>query len=317
MALTVNNPTLRVSGNFDTPILSGAIYHQSTFNNLFTEGLSFTAGLRLDYEKISMTYNSVSDPMDFDFSISMPPMLNLKDQHMKAPASFKGKLKNDYLQLLPKFALQYEWQKGNSVYATVSRGYRSGGYNVQMFSDLVQSELKNSMKTAMMESDVFKKYAGMIGQMMPEEKIDVKASTTYKPEYSWNYEAGAHLTLWEGRLWADLAAYYMDTRDQQIAQFAESGLGRITINAGKSRSYGAEVALRSSLTDALSLNANYGYTYATFTDYVVRQKTEDGACKKKRTITATTCLSSPNTRSTWARNTSSASLPATGWTGYR
>lgn len=40
MALTVNNPTLRVSGNFDTPILSGAIYHQSTFNNLFTEGLS-------------------------------------------------------------------------------------------------------------------------------------------------------------------------------------------------------------------------------------------------------------------------------------
>lgn len=142
--------------------------------------------------------------MDFDFSISMPPMLNLKDQHMKAQASFKGKLKNDYLQLLPKFALQYEWQKGNSVYATVSRGYRSGGYNVQMFSDLVQSELKNSMKTAMMESDVFKKYAGMIGQMMPEEKIDVKASTTYKPEYSWNYEAGAHLTLWEGRLWADL-----------------------------------------------------------------------------------------------------------------
>ena len=281
MALTVNNPTLRVSGNFDTPILSGAIYHQSTFNNLFTEGLSFTAGLRLDYEKISMTYNSVSDPMDFDFSISMPPMLNLKDQHMKAPASFKGKLKNDYLQLLPKFALQYEWQKGNSVYATVSRGYRSGGYNVQMFSDLVQSELKNSMKTAMMESDVFKKYAGMIGQMMPEEKIDVKASTTYKPEYSWNYEAGAHLTLWEGRLWADLAAYYMDTRDQQIAQFAESGLGRITINAGKSRSYGAEVALRSSLTDALSLNANYGYTYATFTDYVVRQKTEDGSLQEK------------------------------------
>ena len=281
MALTVNNPTLRVSGNFDTPILSGAIYHQSTFNNLFTEGLSFTAGLRLDYEKISMTYNSVSDPMDFDFSISMPPMLNLKDQHMKAPASFKGKLKNDYLQLLPKFALQYEWQKGNSVYATVSRGYRSGGYNVQMFSDLVQSELKTSMKTAMMESDVFKKYAGMIGQMMPEEKIDVKASTTYKPEYSWNYEAGAHLTLWEGRLWADLAAYYMDTRDQQIAQFAESGLGRITINAGKSRSYGAEVALRSSLTDALSLNANYGYTYATFTDYVVRQKTEDGSLQEK------------------------------------
>ena len=52
-------------------------------------------------------------------------------------------------------------------------------------------------------------------------------------EYSWNYEVGSHLTLWEGRLWADVAAFYMDTRDQQLSQFAESGLGRITINAGK------------------------------------------------------------------------------------
>ena len=58
---------------------------------------------------------------------------------------------------------------------------------MQLFSAQVQSELTNSMKTAMMESDVFKKYAGMIGQMMPEEKIDVKASTTYKPEYSCFY----------------------------------------------------------------------------------------------------------------------------------
>lgn len=65
----------------------------------------------------------------------------------------------------------------------------------------------------------------------------------------------------------DLAAFLMDTRDQQIAQFAKSGLGRITVNAGKSRSYGAEAALRANLTDALSMNASYGYTYATFTDY--------------------------------------------------
>lgn len=73
----------------------------------------------------------------------------------------------------------------------------------------------------------------MMDQMVPAKEIDVKTSTTYKPEYSWNYEVGSHLTLWEGRLWADVAAFYMDTRDQQLSQFAESGLGRITINAGK------------------------------------------------------------------------------------
>ena len=68
----------------------------------------------------------------------------------------------------------------------------------------------------------------------------------------------------------------MDTRDQQLSQFAESGLGRITINAGKSRSYGAEAALRASVTKELSLNASYGYTYATFTDYVITEEKKDG-----------------------------------------
>ena len=109
-----------------------------------------------------------------------------------------------------------------------------------------------------------------------KELPQVSKATQYKPEYSWNYELGSHLTLWEGKLWADLAVFYMDTRDQQISQFAASGLGRITINAGKSRSYGAEASLRASLTNELSLNASYGYTYATFTDYIVNEEDKDG-----------------------------------------
>ncbi|WP_455590791.1 TonB-dependent receptor [Bacteroides sp.] len=288
MHMNIQNPTLRVSGNFDTPILSGAIYHQSTFNNLFVEGLSFTAGLRLDYEKISMTYHSTSDPLLFDFKLSMQqPPINIQANDLKAQTGFNGKLKDDYLQLLPKFALQYEWEKGNSVYATVSRGYRSGGYNVQMFSDLVQSKLTGDMMAAIKDSKEFSAppygpmVSAMIDKMAPKEEPDVKASTTYKPEYSWNYEVGSHLTLWDGRLWADLAAFYMDTRDQQIAQFAESGLGRITVNAGKSRSYGAEAAVRASITNAFSLNASYGYTYATFTDYVINQKDAEGNLQGK------------------------------------
>lgn len=48
----------------------------------------------------------------------------------------------------------------------------------------------------------------MIGDKMPAIP-EVKDATTYKPEYSWNYEVGTHLTLWEGKLWADLAAFYM------------------------------------------------------------------------------------------------------------
>ena len=73
----------------------------------------------------------------------------------------------------------------------------------------------------------------------------------------------------------------MDMHDQQISQFAASGLGRTTLNAGKSRSYGGEIALRASLTDGLSMHANYGYTYATFTDYVEYTKDKNGNLQVK------------------------------------
>ena len=274
MRMTANNSILGVGGSFDTPILNGAVFHQSTFNNLFIKGLSATIGLRLDYEKIKMEYNSISNPLNFDFSLAMGPM-NITSKGLEAISSFIGKESTDYVQLLPKFALQYEWEKGNSIYATVSKGYRSGGYNIQMFSDLAQGALKNSMLDALAADPNFSLMAERI-LGMKDELPEVKATTQYKPEYSWNYEIGSHLTLWEGKLWADLAAFYMDTRDQQISQMAESGLGRVTINAGKSRSYGVEAALRTSLTNELSLNASYGYTYATFTDYVTKQKDSEG-----------------------------------------
>lgn len=278
MSMSVLNPTLRVSGNFDTPIWNGAIFHQSTFNNLFTKGLSFTVGLRLDYEKMSMKYNSASDPLNFDFNFAMGPMV-ITAKDLIADAAYNGKLSEDYVQLLPKFALQYEWRKGNNVYATVSKGYRSGGYNVQMFSDIITGQQAHSMVEAIKKSAEFEKYStlieGMIGDKMPAIP-EVKDATTYKPEYSWNYEVGTHLTLWKGKLWADLAAFYMDTRDQQLSQFIGSGLGRTTINAGKSNSYGAEASLRASLTNELSLNASYGYTYATFTDYIINEADKDG-----------------------------------------
>ena len=147
MSMSVLNPTLRVSGNFDTPIWNGAIFHQSTFNNLFTKGLSFTIGLRLDYEKMSMKYNSASDPLNFDFNFAMGPMV-ITAKDLVADAAYNGKLSEDYVQLLPKFALQYEWSKGNNVYATVSKGYRSGGYNVQMFSDIITGQQAHSMVEA-------------------------------------------------------------------------------------------------------------------------------------------------------------------------
>lgn len=270
LSANITTRPLPVTGQFKTPTLNGAIYHQSTFNDLFTEGLSLTVGLRLDYEKMKLDYDSQCN-MGFDFGVSAPFLPQPIVRSLLASTQFIGKESTDYLQLLPKFTLQYAWNKDNNVYATISRGYRSGGYNIQMFSDLVQNELRTAMITAVKEDEMFKNFAGMIPDF-PESNVNVSDATLYKPEYAWNYEAGTHLTTRNGKLQADLAFFYMDTRDQQISRFAETGLGRITVNAGKSRSIGGEASVRAQVTEAFSLNGSYGYTYATFTDYVVSEE---------------------------------------------
>ena len=90
-----------------------------------------------------MKYNSGST-IDYQFNMTSP-FMPVRLEQTSSPR-LNGKFSNDYLQLLPKFALQYEWKKGNNVYATVSRGYRSGGYNIQMFSDLIQGNMQNDMQ---------------------------------------------------------------------------------------------------------------------------------------------------------------------------
>ena len=273
MWLDVTDSRFTVSGQFSTPTVSAAVYHQSTVNDLFVEGLSLTAGLRLEYEKYWMTYDSGTQ-MGFDFNIRLP-MATIPLRDMQISPLLRGKLNADNLQLLPKIALKYDFSPNTNIYASVTKGYRSGGYNVQMFSDLIQGVMTGQMIEAIDE-----KSGGMVtqmaGDMLPDSEVNIEETTTYRPEYSWNYEVGSHLTLFGGKLQADLAAFYMDTHDQQLSRFSERGMGRITVNAGKSRSVGAEVGIRAQVTEAFSLNGNYGYTYATFTDYVTNERTNGG-----------------------------------------
>ena len=284
----INGNTLNIPGYFKTPVFNTAIFHQSTFNDLFgAEGLSFTVGLRMDYENLKMNYNSgVNYTHTYSLSGDMGSrkITMIPETEFSQNVKYEGDLGHDYIQLLPKFAIQYDFNNNNNIYATVSKGYRSGGYNIQMFSDILQNDMKSNnmsdvakktietldkMPAGMISEEMKQKIIGMMNGMAQKVETDVKSTTLYKPEYSWNYEIGSHMTMFDGRLQADVAAFYMDTHDQQISRFAASGLGRITVNAGKSRSIGGELALKAQITDAFSLNGNYGYTHATFTDYVV------------------------------------------------
>ncbi|MBO7136961.1 MAG: TonB-dependent receptor [Bacteroidaceae bacterium] len=279
MSITFTNNEMPMGGTFHTPALNLGVFHQSSIE--IVKNLSLIAGIRLDYEHYKMSYNAPGS-VDFDFAMKgARPQNSVPLPGLHAEPIFLGKLSDHDLHVLPKVALKYDFgQKGSNVYASVSRGYRSGGYNVQLFSDLLQTEMQRLMMqeidagTEKYLTDLFagnshvpaghvEMIMGRIRAGMPKvEQPNVAEVTHYKPETSWNYEIGSHLNFFDGRLKADLAAFWIETRDLQISQMAESGMGRITINAGKSRSRGLEASLQVAVTDDFSLNAAYGFTHA-------------------------------------------------------
>ena len=283
-------------GTYQMPVTNAAIFHQSTFDDLFgARGLSFTAGLRVEYEHLSLDYDT---HYGFDQTYALGGRLTYPDGSVRegmvlvpqtdfrVDDALKGDVHDSYVQFLPKFTLQWSPQAtyGNNaivqtVYASVSRGYRSGGYNCQMFSDLLQARMQTRIMQNVTEStmpivrqqpampDVAKATVEQILTSMSEDKpTDVGAATWYKPESSWNYEVGAHLNALDSRLQADMAIFYMYTRDRQLSQMSAGGLGRVTVNSGRSRSIGAELTLRVRPTDGLDLQAAYGLTDARFLD---------------------------------------------------
>ena len=112
-----------------------------------------------------------------------------------------------------KFGLSYQLdEQGSNVYATVSKGYRAGGYNIQMFSDILQTELNANRQHAM---------RGDYDVPHTDEDYDrVNQTIAFKPETSWNYEVGTHLNLFDHRLHFDLSAFYMQVRNQQLSVMA-------------------------------------------------------------------------------------------------
>lgn len=248
MSLTLKNSTMPMGGTFQTPTLTLGTFHQSTVK--IVKNLSFTLGIRFDYEHYKMVYDAPGCVMKYNFSMS-------KDELQADAPVLAGKVSDHDLHILPKASLKYDSGKSGNIYASVSRGYRSGGYNIQLFSDLLQTEMKHQLISSI------PRIPSGLSERIFGPKPSIEQTTYYKPETAWNYEIGTHLNFFDGRLKADLAAFWIETSDLQISQMAESGLGRVTVNADKSRSIGMEASLQASVTDALSVNATYGYTHAT------------------------------------------------------
>ena len=257
-----------VPGTFRTPQWNVGVYHESHIK-LF-DLLTLTLGLRYDYQKVSIDYATQSMfTLTGKGTMMMPGQ---GGQMIQIPVDFTSKfvsrLENQtdkgYSELLPKFGLTLDLGSGSNLYAVVSKGFRAGGYNIQMFSDIFSNEQREIGKgfAAMAKGD-------MTVEHTAEDYAKVEETITYKPETSWNYELGTHLNLFGGKLHADAAVYYMRVRDLQLSVMAgDYGYGRQMINAGRSSSCGLELSLRgTALDNRFTWAATYGYTHCQLLDY--------------------------------------------------
>ena len=274
MALTVTDPELVVSGDFETPLTNAAAFGQLRFKDLFTRGLDITAGVRVDYEHRSMNY-ATGATLNAHFWMTHGPRIPAPDinQDISSYSGYEGSMSDDQLRVLPKATISYRFDPEDDtklVYASAASGMRSGGYNFQMFSDLIQTSMRNDLQRTMLADPV-------LGPSMsrttpaPSENPSPESLTTYDPEASWNFEVGTHLSFLEQHLNIQAALFYNIVHDQQITRFvAGSGLGRQVLNAGESASYGGELSISGWFPvggNPMRLSGNYGYTHATFTNY--------------------------------------------------
>ena len=249
---------------FRTPQFNLGIFHQSDID--LTDHLTATLGLRYDYTHAKIDYDTRGNSvMDFDIMGQAAKIV--------ATSIFAHTEKANFNQLLPKFGLTYKFNDGSNIYATVTKGYRAGGFNVQMFGDIIQSDVQSGLQ-GVMQSAMQSRQDIMIVERVPTEKVyaSLLDGIKFKPEESWNYELGTHLNLFDNLIHADLSVYYMQIRNQQLSVFTEDyGYGRKMVNAGKSYSCGLEMTLRgSALSNHLGWSLGYGYTHAAFKDYTTK-----------------------------------------------
>ncbi|CQB87387.1 Fe(III)-pyochelin receptor [Chlamydia trachomatis] len=192
--------TLRLNDQFTWGV---SLYHQSKFS--ISEELKVEAGARIDYEKSRLAYSESKNGKKSESENSLP-----------------------FIQVSPKISCQYFIVPDFQVYATVTKGYVTGGFNTV--------------------------YVGT-------------ENRSYNAEHSWNYEVGAKGEIIPNRLTAELVGFAVTTRDKQLSKIIPN-TGQVTYNAGASRSVGLEASFDAQLTKQWGLSASYGYTNAKFTEYV-------------------------------------------------
>lgn len=132
----------------------------------------------------------------------------------------------------PKVSLRYAFDRYNSVYALVSKGFQFGGV-----------------------------------QLIPPGPGAITASgapipPTYRSSTLWNYEVGAKTEWLQHRLGVDAALFYDRWSNLQIQQIAQGGVYNYIDNVGRAHTEGAELSVRARPLRTVTFSSSLSYIYA-------------------------------------------------------
>lgn len=210
-------PSLTGVGFFpqDVQSRSKAIFGQASFDVL--RGLTLTAGTRMTWESKNAHLRGqlIQGP-------GLPPPL-------QAPYDITAS--KSWSAFTPRVAVSYDISDRIMAYASVARGFKSGGFQ------------------------------GTAG-------TGASAATPYDLEYAWNYEVGLKSRFLRNRVQLNVAAFRMDYTDLQVSQLVP--LCCVVIgNAADARIDGAEVEISALVIESLRINGSYSWLDARFSSFTM------------------------------------------------
>ena len=209
--------------NYDSRYGSGtkawAAYGQADYK--VTDALTLTAGLRYTHEK-----KEIERQLAFQARPAMPGFATLIRPGTTADETFTD--------TTPVFIVAYKFTDAVNAYAKYAEGFKSGGFNGE-YGDPDPSPA---------------------GVAFNEQET----RTPFQPEKVKSYELGLKISFAGGRAIVNAAAFQNDTDDLQLSVFRNvGGFSSVIRNAGQATTRGFELEAMWAPSDALRLQASYGY----------------------------------------------------------
>jgi iron complex outermembrane receptor protein len=188
---------------------SYAAYTQGTYK--LTESLSTTLGARHSQESKSIA----SQVVRLDANLQPTGVV-----------TGQGANDDDFSSFTYRAGLEYQAMPDLMLYASVAKGYKSGGFNAR-----------------------------------PTPSLQNLGLTSFEPETALTYEIGARSEWFERRLRVNATLFHTSYDDIQLREQAIVGGVTTTLigNAAKARIRGAELEIVAAPVDRLTLTASYGH----------------------------------------------------------